>query len=376
MFRIFILVVLLSCALTSAAEYESKYYRVVSDLRRDQVKEALVRLDRAYEQFERDFSFVRSRERNPGLLRGVIYTNRTDYLQVRGSMSKSDGCYLPSKRMLLMYFHEGTEWPTVVHEAFHQYAEEIIGGGPWPAWLNEGTAEYYDHAGFTGDGYFPGAVSARQVAANAEMLRGKTFIRFDRLLAMGQAEWNRHFRHELYHESWSIVHYLMHGDADSRKTYEAFVQGVADSKNEKDVAAAWRAAVPDDRAFERAWRRYWTENNKDNTKLISQQRVALTTLSGIARLNASHGRQVRDLEQYFRLSQAKQLNLKDTPELWLPPDLLLTAATDRDRNAQWRLAYDANGKPTLTVQLKPTGTLEARYAGDPGQERPVVTHTP
>ena len=40
-------------------------------------------------------------------------------------------------------------WHTVQHEGFHQFAHAVI-GGDIPTWLNEGLAEYFGEALFTG----------------------------------------------------------------------------------------------------------------------------------------------------------------------------------------------------------------------------------
>jgi hypothetical protein len=78
-------------------------------------------------------------------------------------------------------------------------------------------------------------------------------------------------------------------------------------------------------------------------------------------VNASHGKQVQDLAAYFRACQSKQIRLKETPETWLPLDMLLHAAVERDQTGRWTLAYNRDGLPTLTVQRRDGPGLEVRY---------------
>ena len=48
-------------------------------------------------------------------------------------------------------------WHTVQHEGFHQFAHVVI-RGDLPIWVNEGLAEYFGEAVFTGDGFVSGVI--------------------------------------------------------------------------------------------------------------------------------------------------------------------------------------------------------------------------
>ena len=48
-------------------------------------------------------------------------------------------------------------WHLIQHEGFHQFAAAVIGGDR-PVWVNEGLAEYFGEAIFTGDGFIAGII--------------------------------------------------------------------------------------------------------------------------------------------------------------------------------------------------------------------------
>jgi hypothetical protein len=362
------------------AVLETEHFTLATNLSREQAKEAYVRLDRMFEQFEADFAWLSKRDdtnvdpdKPRPKFRAVLHTNREVYLRA-GGLPFADGAYVPKEKALLVFFNDATDWYTVVHEGAHQYVAEVI-GGDWPAFFNEGLATYYGYALFGGDGYLPGHVSKHFVRMNREIATKRQLVPFDRLFAMTQAEWNKLYRIELYHQSWTYVHYMLHSDSGNLRAFRRFVQGLADGEKAAD---AWRAAVPDQRAFMEGWNRYWGQASVENEKEWRQRQIVLLTAAGISRVNATYGKKVQEVQAYFRACQSKQIELKETPETWLPMTMLLSAAAERDQTGKWSLDYDREGMPVVRLERRDAPTLEARYdrVGDEHRARVVVIEKP
>ena len=75
------------------------------------------------------------------------------------------GVFMPHRR-LLAAFVEGVGRDgvrrTLQHEAFHQFAHETFGPNV-PVWLDEGLAQVFEEAVWTGNGFVVGQVPPRRV---------------------------------------------------------------------------------------------------------------------------------------------------------------------------------------------------------------------
>jgi hypothetical protein len=151
--------ILIAPLLAGAGEmpaYESRYYTIYTDLDPQAAREASVRMTRMAEEYyarTKDFSGAIS-QRMPFYL----YKNAADF-HALGVPQKSAGYFNPSSHELVAKADNlgPRTWHVVQHEGFHQFAHFVI-RGKIPAWLNEGLAEYFGEALFTGDSFVSGVI--------------------------------------------------------------------------------------------------------------------------------------------------------------------------------------------------------------------------
>jgi hypothetical protein len=114
LFGLLVLVLIAPLAPGAGAKFDTKYYTVVTDIPREEAKEAVIRLDRACEQLTLDHAFLKVHALNPGQkLRAVICRAKPDYLRIGGS-DKATACYKPGDKALLIAFGAGLAYAAQV----------------------------------------------------------------------------------------------------------------------------------------------------------------------------------------------------------------------------------------------------------------------
>ena len=133
--------------------YQTRYYVIHTDLGAEVVREAAVRMAAMAEEYHRrtrDFEGTIDRK-----LPFYIFSD-PDAFRRAGGLPGSTGAY--TGQWLMTLAADGrVNWPAVQHEGFHQFVSAVI-GGPMPIWANEGMAEYFGMAQFTGDGFVVGLI--------------------------------------------------------------------------------------------------------------------------------------------------------------------------------------------------------------------------
>ena len=84
-----------------------------------------------------------------------------------------------------------------------------------PVWLNEGIAQVFEEAIWTGDGFVLGQVPPRRIRQLQQDLSSGRLIDFRKLLAMDDAAWARGFHDRdamatQYNQAWAMAHYLLY----------------------------------------------------------------------------------------------------------------------------------------------------------------------
>src|SRR5439155_8711537 len=80
-------------------------------------------------------------------------------------------------------------WHLVQHEGFHQYARAAI-GRKLPIWLDEGLAEYFGEAIFTGDGYVTGIIPSWRLQRLRTELASGAFAPLPQFIKLSDEQWN------------------------------------------------------------------------------------------------------------------------------------------------------------------------------------------
>lgn len=354
----------LLCVATVSAEmprYETQYYILYTDVPSEQAQEAALRMSRMAEEYHnrtRDFSGA-VRTKFPFYL----YQHREDYL-AGGGMTGTDGMFNGTA----LYAVAGQRltdrtWHVVQHEGFHQFAAAVI-GGERPMWINEGIAEYFGEALFTGDGFISGVIPKWRLRRLRDETAQSKLLSCQRMMSVSNTDWNANIKIANYDQAWSMVHFLAHGE--NGKYQKAFASMMVDLSHGRQPETAWSDNFGSADGFEERWKKWWLDLPEDpSANLYAQATVARLT-SFLAR--ATTMKQTFGSFDEFQ-TVAGSGKLKISPNDWLPQDLLAAALTDTDElskaGAQWTLV----SKPPQILCKLPNG---ARCVGSFELQRGMV----
>src|SRR5690348_3398747 len=174
-------------ARSSMRTYPSRYYIIHTDLTVDDVKEAIIRMNKMAEEYhERTRGFSGEiRERLPFYL----FRNADEYYAA-GGIPGSAGVFRGGDLLAMMGDKPGPgAWHVVQHEGFHQFAAAVI-RGQMPPWLNEGIAEYFGESIFTGDGFVSGIIPPRRLKRVQDAIRANQYKSMREMMLLSQSAWN------------------------------------------------------------------------------------------------------------------------------------------------------------------------------------------
>ncbi len=341
--------------------YETAYYLIHTDLSADQAKEAGLRMTRMAEEYHRRTSGFSGAIRDK--LPFYLYAHESDYLAA-GGRPGSAGQYDPNSRRLMACAHANDAghispaiWHTVQHEGFHQFADAVI-GGDLPVWVNEGLAEYFGEALFTGDGFVSGAIPAwRQQRIVAEIDHGK-FRPIKDMMEMSHRAWNEGLSLTNYDQAWSMAQFLAHGDGG--RYQGAFSNFMSQLGRGAPWQRAWGQTFGDAVGFEAKWKAWWKSLPPDATADL-YDRAAVETLTSFLARAAAAGQTFDGWAEFSRHADSGKLQSSDAD--WLPQALLASALarakTMTDAGATFTLQSDRARPSGLTCAMK-DGT---RYVG-------------
>jgi len=213
------LVVLMWTSFATAAELESRYYTIETNLspaRAAFVGKVMDATGKAYHDMFRGFrGTVRQK------LRVRVDATKEGYLaafaRVCGEPNENArGVYCGADGIVYTYDGDGLE-TILKHECLHQFVAHVI-GGLLPAWTNEGLAEYFQEGTIDeGSGQLRlGRVPAWRLKVLRAAKAQGTSIPVSRLLAIGGRDWFESLRRGSasvqYSEAWLLCHFLIHGD--------------------------------------------------------------------------------------------------------------------------------------------------------------------
>lgn len=332
--------------------YESPYYTIHTDIEPKRVREVKLRLTKMAEAYDRRTrGFVgKIRRKFPFFL----YRRTEDYLAA-GGLPGSAGFYDGDKLMGVAGERSTREtWRIIQHEGFHQFVHKVI-GGEVPTWTNEGLAEYFGEAIFTGDDYITGLIPPPRLARIKRLMRENRFKPLAQMMKVSGLQWRQRLAAENYDQAWSMVQFLAHGDNGRyAKPFEAFLQ-------EAGRTGAWERAWlkhfgPGTRDFEVKWRAYWMGlPPRPTADRYAQATVAVLT-SFLARA-VSQGQSFESFEAFIGAANAGMLKAHE--EDWLPPRLLRRALDELADVGKWTVERADSPSPRL-VCVTPEG---ARITG-------------
>jgi hypothetical protein len=311
-------------------QYDSRYYTLHTDLPAERVAEVRLRIERMAESYyERTKAFGgRISKRLPF----YMFSDQQGYLAA-GGVPGSGGLFDGSRLMMMAgpEGHPGT-WRLMQHEGFHQFVHGMIGGN-FPAWVNEGMAEYFGEAGFTGDGYILGLIPPDRLRRLQHWISEGHTASINDMMKMSGGSWNAQLSIVNYDQAWSMIYFLAHAKNGKYQQYlNAFIRDV--SKGDQPMNAWKKNFGSGTRAFEQQWREYWSEMPANPTADKYAEAAVAKVTSFYARAFAQ--RQVfKNFDEF--VAAAKAGKLRQHEEDWLPPMLLNEALAELDDHGEWKI---------------------------------------
>ncbi len=319
--------------------YETPYYFIHTDLGREQAREAAVRMTAMAEEYHRRTKGFAGAIRKK--LPFYLFRSGKDYYAA-GGMPASTGVYKGNKLMAIAGGRApGRTWHTVQHEGFHQFADHVI-CGKIPVWVNEGLAEYFGQAVFTGDGFVVGVVPPHRLRRVKAAIEAGAFKPLRKMMQLSYKEWTRSLVIANYDQAWSMIHFLVHGDGGK---YVGALNGFMNdiSLRRMRYEHAWVKNFGRDLdAFQKRYRHYWLALPPDPTAELYHQAVFATVTSFYARAYSQRQR-FETAEAFFAAAEGDRLKI--SPKDWLPPALLAANLPKARKLGRWAIE---DAPPRLT----------------------------
>lgn len=246
--------------------FNTNSYKFTTDVDKPTAKILAKHMDAVYAEYSKRFADFRGRAREQYPL--YVFQRRETYLQFLGKLgingSGSGGMFFYGSKDVngLITFMEGQGWnrmlTTLQHEGFHQFAYMRIGPG-LPSWANEGLADYFGEAVMVRGKFKPGYVPHRPLISMQALVKESQHLPFEDLLGMSRQMWSARLQSGMgavqYNQSWSIVHYLIHGDRRYRAAFAGYLKAIA---NGKSAANAFELSFGSGgyEAFEKGWKEF------------------------------------------------------------------------------------------------------------------------
>ena len=201
----------------------TRYYDIRTDLDREEAIPWGRHLDRMHEEYAKRMAGLPPRA--PARLEVLLFRRQIDYVATLASRfgidaTGSGGMFFVGPRgsglaLFLEKLPRRRVEHVIQHEGFHQFAFSRF-GTDLPIWANEGLAEYFGEGLFIGTEFVLGQSDPRAIEQVRRAVESRSFLAFYDLLRWTPGQWNARVRQAdaslQYRQSWSIVHFLVHGD--------------------------------------------------------------------------------------------------------------------------------------------------------------------
>ncbi len=349
----------------------TRFDDIYAKLDQDTVAEAAARLN----ALAKDYSRRTSSFQHPvtGKLPIYFFDNREEYTAAGGPVG-SAGVYTHIM-VLALYLPEDIEtlWPPLQHECWHQF-EDATAGHYWPPWLDEGLAEYYSEAIWTGDEFITGVISPVRLERVQTEIRNKSFGALNRLLDMDRRKWNEEAKGEEYDQAWSMVHFLAH--AESSKYRDALVALIKEATRGRPGQESFRKVFgPNYIEAKAECEKWWLALQVDATRDRYVQATVSTLTSYLARAHV-RGLKFKSAEEFFDAAKDGKLlaAAQASRPLWLPKSLLDDHLKNAERLQKWTL-LTAGRNPELRLQQDGGPTLVGKFDVQPAVGISVVVRS-
>lgn len=354
-------------------KYPTKYYTIFSDLDEEGVREANLRMTLLFEEYLRRTKDYAGRPSTQ--LPFYLFANQEQYVAASG-LPGSAGVYMRrGEHRVLMALADPrygeNVWSTVQHEAFHQFVDQAIGGGV-PQWINEGLAEYFGEAIFTGEGYALGIVPVTRLRYVKQMIKSRNHLPFEEIMQLSNRRWNQALSTPEqatanYTLAWSFIHFVAH---DPKKKYRKdFVRFLADVSDEKDYQKVWAQRMGRDaEKIQKRWAQYWL-SLPEEAALDSYIRAHMEIMTNFAARAVSMGQDFKTADEF--LEAARVGRIRQPKKQWLPPRLLMAHMRYAYSLGRWNLRI-GSGRGELTCHTQDGWVAKGAFKYSRGRVRGVV----
>lgn len=205
--------------------YRSKHYRIFTNLTQRETVPYGRHMDALFEQYDKRFRGLGSKQ----IEKMPLYLFKTEqqydrFLQEHDiDATHSGGMFFVTHKLegLATWVDSRSRRKTfevLQHEGFHQFAWHAIGTS-LPVWLNEGLAQYFEHAVLDKDGRMTlGLTSRSRIERVKAAINQGDVLPIATLMRVSSEQWASVLRQKperaklLYAQSWSLAYFLIHGD--------------------------------------------------------------------------------------------------------------------------------------------------------------------
>ncbi len=347
--------------------YVTPEYVLYTDLSDDAARQVLARLvamTDLYRQWTGDLAGAACNK-----LSFYLYGRYDDYLaSFRGqrptSAGRYDGVSLCAVADTNVFSEKGI-WRVVQHEGWHQFSHRLLQReAPLPIWLEEGLAEYFGGAALTGDRLIPGAIDAERMRRVQRRIGAKQFRPLRKLVAMSRDEWSEAMNIVNYDQVGSVMQFLTRKHPDALKAY--FRDMVLGRANLPSFRTHFGRNL---KTLQKQYETWWL-SLPDRPSAKRDDQITVETLMAFLRRLARQGRTFDSAEAFFQAARQGRCVLPARPpDGWLLPTLLAEALTKARQHENWRLRYDSNHRPVLTLTREDGTVFRARCIS--GKKIPV-----
>ncbi|MCC6424621.1 MAG: DUF1570 domain-containing protein [Phycisphaerales bacterium] len=353
------LVILLMLALTARGAdglraYTTKYYTIYTNAGPEMVREAEFRLTKMAQEYQRRTKGFSSGM--AGQMPFYLYGDEQSYIEAGGRPGTS-GMFTGQKLMAVV----GEEWTAatwhvVQHEGFHQYSRERIGN--LPIWVEEGLADYFGEAIFTGDRFIFGIIPTWRLRRVQQMIRGNRFRPMRDIMEYTYEDWNRDIAIENYDQAWSMVQFL--AQAREGKLQKPFEEYVRRTSHGREAIQAWREIFGTTQEFQKAWSDYWLAQEDSTSTDLNIRATAEIFAAFLARAQ-ERGQRFNTFGDFEKAADKGTLRCRD--DLWLPPTMLKqTLAAQLESQTNWKLKKDNSGALQVVAILPDDRQITVKVA--------------
>lgn len=322
-----VFIVFLAITITSAPARELKAYDEVApnytihtDLGDDSAREAGLRASHLLEMYRQTTSLAVGEHRPFPL---YLFSSSEDYFAADGPAGTA-GAFVyggGNPRLLIAAELKPTlrTWHLLQHEGFHQYAR-AASGRKLPSWLDEGLAEYFGEAIFTGDGYVTGATPAWRLRRLSDAMSRGEFEPLPEFFKLTGEQWNSRPSVARYDQAWSIVHLLVNdNDASKEDKLPSYIRALAGGR---EAERAFVETFGPMEKIQARWQAFWTSPNPPRDTAPARA-VTATITSFLARATAAG--QTFDSFEAFRSTVTSGVRIRGEEKL---PAVLLREALE------------------------------------------------